>query len=156
VVPVAKTGGLVICFRCFQSGFRQSHSTATALTKILDGIHLAVEIHGFSVALLLGFSKAFDSILHGLLLRKLKTQFGLSSTACRLISSFLKNVTSETVSIDQGSPQGSILSPVLFASFINDVCSVIKHCRFHLYADDLQITTVGSGNLNNAVGTVNK
>jgi hypothetical protein len=41
-----------------------------------------------------------------------------------------------------GSPQGSVLSPILFACFINDVDDHIRNCRFHLYADDLQIYSV--------------
>jgi hypothetical protein len=48
-----------------------------------------VEWSGFFVAVLLDFSKAFDSVVHGLLLWKLKVKFGLSSTACRLFGSFL-------------------------------------------------------------------
>jgi retron-type reverse transcriptase len=148
----------------FQSGFRRSHSTATALTKILDDIHLAVEVDGFSVAVLLDFTKAFDSMSHALLLRKLKNNYGFSSTACRLIGSFLAGrsqrvvVNNETSSVSQvtsGSPQGSILSPILFACFINDIKDYIRHCRFHLYADDLQIYTVGLGNLQQAISRVN-
>jgi hypothetical protein len=69
----------------FQSGFRRFHSTATALTNIMDDIHLSVERSGFSVAFLLHFTKAFDFRVHGLLLRK----FGLSSTTCQLFGTFL-------------------------------------------------------------------
>jgi hypothetical protein len=53
----------------FQSGFRRFHSTATALTSIMDDIHLSVERSGFSVEVLLDFSKEFDYMAHGLLLR---------------------------------------------------------------------------------------
>jgi hypothetical protein len=60
-----------------------------ALTIIMDDIHLSVERSAFSVAVLLDFSKAFDSRVHGLLLRKMMVKFGLSSTACRLFGSFL-------------------------------------------------------------------
>jgi hypothetical protein len=52
----------------YQSGFRRFHSTATALTKIFDDIQLAVEGDGFSVAVLLDFSKAFDSMSYDRLL----------------------------------------------------------------------------------------
>jgi hypothetical protein len=51
-----------------------------------------------------------------------------------------------------GSPEGSVLSPILFACFINDVGDHVRNCRFHLYADDLQIYTVdGSGNVNRLI-----
>jgi Reverse transcriptase (RNA-dependent DNA polymerase) len=148
----------------FQSGFRRSHSTVTALAKILDDIHLAVENDGFCVAVLLDFSKAFDSMSHPLLLRKLKHNYGLSSVACRLIGSFLdgrrqrvvvNNETSSEQSVSSGSPQGSILSPILFACFINDIKDAVRHCRFHLYADDLQVYTVGLGDLQQSVAMVN-
>jgi hypothetical protein len=73
----------------YQSGFRNCRSTATALTKIKDDIHLGVERLRFSISVLLDFSKAFDSMSHDLLLHKLRFKFGLSSTACRLFGSFL-------------------------------------------------------------------
>jgi Reverse transcriptase (RNA-dependent DNA polymerase) len=102
----------------FQSGLHQSHSKAMALTRILDDIHRPLR---YMVVVLLDFSKAFDSMSHGLPLRKLKTQFGLSSTACRLIGSFLcgrsqrvthDNYTFETVSIDQGSLMSCLRVPL--------------------------------------------
>jgi hypothetical protein len=59
---------------------------------------------------------------------------------------------SDSVDISIGSPQGSVLSPILFACFINDVGDHVRHCRFHLYADDLQIYTVdGCGDVNRLV-----
>jgi hypothetical protein len=76
----------------YQSGFRRFHSTAIALTTIMDDIHLSVERSGFSVAVLLDLSKAFDSMVHGLSLRKLRGKLGLSSTACRLFVVFLVSV----------------------------------------------------------------
>jgi hypothetical protein len=52
--------------------------------------------------------------------------------------------------------QGSVLSPILFSCFINNVGDNIRNCRFHLYADDLQIYTVdGSGDMNRLAALVN-
>jgi hypothetical protein len=109
----------------------------------------------FSAAvILLDFSKAFDSMVHGLLLRKLRGKFGLSSTVCRLFSSFLgqraqKVVVdgefSDVASVEMGSPHCSVLLPILCACFINDVCEQIMNCKFHLYADDHQLYTVDLG-----------
>jgi hypothetical protein len=81
----------------FQSGFRRFHNTATALTNILDDIHLSVERSGLSVAFLLHFTKAFDFMVHGLLLRK----FGLTSTTCRLFGTFLGR-RAQKVMVDGG------------------------------------------------------
>jgi hypothetical protein len=112
----------------FQSGFRRFHSTATVFTSIMDDIHLSVERSGFLVAVLLDFSKAFDSMVHDVLLWKLRVKFGLSSTACKLFGSFLGQRAqkvmvdgefSDVASVEMGSPQGSVLSPILFACFFN-------------------------------------
>jgi hypothetical protein len=73
----------------YQSGFRKYRSTATALTKIMDDIHLGLERSEFSISVLLDFSTAFDSMSHDLLMHKLRFKIGLSSAACRLFGSFL-------------------------------------------------------------------
>jgi hypothetical protein len=75
-----------------------------------------------------------------LLLRKLRDLFGLSSVACRLIGSFLDSRSqrvrlngnySESVVLTSGSPQESVLSPLVFACFINDVISCGRNCSVH-------------------------
>jgi Reverse transcriptase (RNA-dependent DNA polymerase) len=129
-------------------------SVLPVLSKIMESFsrHLAVEKNSFSVAVLFDFSKAFDSMSHPLLFRKLKHNYGLhvSSVACRRIGSFLggcrqrvvvNKETSSEKSVFSGSPLGNILSPILFACFINDIKDAVRHCRFHLYA-------VGLSNLN--------
>jgi hypothetical protein len=63
---------------------------------------------------------------------------------------------SDSVDISIGSRQGSVLSPILFACFINDVGDYVRYCKFHLYADDLQIYTLdGGGDVNRLVALVN-
>jgi hypothetical protein len=51
----------------------------------------------------------------------------------------LENLTSSVGAVTCGVPQGSVLGPLLFISYIDDVSRVIRYCRFHIYADDLQI-----------------
>jgi hypothetical protein len=103
-----------------------------------------VEWSGFLVAVLLDFSKAFDSVVHGLLLWKLRVKFGLSSTACRLFGSFLGRRAQKVMvdgefsdGVEMGSPQGSVLPHILFPYFINHVYGQILNCKFHLYTVDL-------------------
>jgi hypothetical protein len=145
----------------YQSGFCKFRSTANALIKIMDHIQLEMERSGFSISVLLNFSNAFDFMSHNLLLHKVRFKFELSSTACWLFGSFrgprtqkvmINEDCSDSVDINIGSPQGSVLSPILFASFIND----LDDHSFHLYADDLQIYTVnGCEDVNRLVALVN-
>jgi hypothetical protein len=131
----------------------------------MDDIHLGVERLGFLISVLLDFSNVFDYMSHDLLLHKLRFKFGLSSSACRLFGSFLGPRTqkvmingecSDSIVISISSPQGSFLSQILFACFINDVGDHVRNCSVHLYADDLQIYTVdGCGDVNRLVALVN-
>jgi hypothetical protein len=133
--------------RC-QSGFRQNHSTATALLKITNDLLIASENKLLSVLVLLDFSKAFDSVDHDLLCYKLTNQYGFTSSATSLIRSYLSGrmqcvcvdgVNSEFLPINAGVVQGSVLGPILFSLFINDIVQRIRFSTCHMYADDVQL-----------------
>lgn len=131
-----------------QSGFRPAHSTTTAILKVTDDILKTIDKKGMAFLLLIDFSKAFDRVSHAKLINKLTTQFYFSQNASNLIRSYLSgraqvvhinNTVSRPISILSGVPQGSILGPLLFSMFINDLPSILKHCSILMFADDVQL-----------------
>lgn len=132
-----------------QSGFRTSHSTTTALLKISDDIKRA--LNRKMTAVILDFTKAFDSVVHKLLCDKLRSQFFFDTSAVSMISSYLsgrmqaaciEGVVSNFLPMSRGIPQGSVLGPVLFLLFVNDMPDSIKFMLPHLFADDVQLYKV--------------
>jgi hypothetical protein len=137
----------------YQSGFRRGHSTTTALLKITDDIAINMDKNLISILVLLDFSKAFDTVNFKLLCQKLRNLFRFSESAIQLIKSYLTDrsqcvfadgALSSFLPVTQGVPQGSILGPLLFSLFINDISSCIKFSNYHIYADDVQIYLSGS------------
>lgn len=132
----------------FQSGFRKGHSTTTALIKVLDDIRRSADMRLLNLMLLLDMSKAFDCVHHTLLLKKLE-QLYFSPSAVNWFQSYLyerqcrvfvnNNVKSDWSTLETGVPQGSVLGPLLFGLYLFDLPEVLKNCRYHQYADDLQL-----------------
>lgn len=147
----------------YQSGFRPGHSTTTALLKITDDIRYGMEGGQLTVLTLLDFSNAFNTINFDILLAILRS-LNVSPTVIDWFSSYLhgrrqrvrfEDSFSSWCNLLAGVPQGGVLSPLLFAIFINSLSTHITS-PYHLYADDLQIYSQASLNeLASAIETTN-
>jgi hypothetical protein len=138
-------------FLCkFQSGFRRSFSTTSALLNVIDTITGNLDGGMITPLVLLDFSKAFDSMSHSILINKLHEQYNFSNSSLKFIFSYLSHriqkvmvgdVESGFVNVMSGVPQGGILSTILFSLFINDIGPILYPAKYHLYADDAQLMT---------------
>jgi hypothetical protein len=135
----------------YQFGFRTNHSTGMALTILLDKIINALEKGHLKIGIFLDFSKAFDTVNHQILLDKLN-RYGVRGIANTWIRSYLDKRTqfctydgkkSKTKYITCGIPQGSILGPLLFLVYVNDLHSATKNSDIILFADDSNIFSGG-------------
>ena len=116
----------------FQSGFRASYSTDTCLINLQDGIRIDISQGKYAGMVLMDLQKAFDTVDHDILLEKLDSM-GFDNH--KWFESYLKgrkqmvvanDVSSETGTVTCGVPQGSILGPLLFLCYVNNMPISVK------------------------------
>lgn len=135
-----------------QHGFRSSLSTDTALLTLTNKLYQNIDNKCLSLVTLCDLSKAFDSVSHKKLLTKL-TELRIDSfwfhsyLHNRTQSVRLGNTHSNSQQISYGVPQGSVLGPILFLIYVNDLSKYISDCLIIQYADDTQF--VHTGNVDN-------
>lgn len=133
-------------FTSAQHGFRKTYSCETQLISFTHHLHQILDKSSQADCIFLDFSKAFDKVCHRLLLYKLH-QLNLDDNLLKWIECFLTNRSqfvfanghnSSSREVHSGVPQGSVLGPLLFLIYINDLSSVISS-TIHLFADDCVI-----------------
>ena len=130
-----------------QFGFRNKHSTTHALIEITEKIREALDKKQFACGIFIDLQKAFDTVNHDILLDKLN-YYGVKGTSNMWFKTFLKDRfqyttlkehSSEKLMSTHGVPQGSVLGPLLFLLFINDLHKAILHSSVHHFADDTNL-----------------
>ena len=130
-----------------QFGFRAKHTTLHALISLTESIKKTIDDGMFGVGVFIGLQKAFDTVNHSILLRKLE-HYGIRGVALDWFTSYLpgrkqyvsvNGHTSAKIEITCGVPQGSVLGLLLFLIHINDLPNVSKYLSFYLFADDTNI-----------------
>ena len=130
-----------------QFGFRKKHSTEDALLSIVEEIRKNLDNVIFTCGVFIDLEKAFDTVNHKILLSKLD-HYGISDNALKWLISYLTNrkqfvklngSQSKHGNICCGVPQGSILGPLLFTIYINDMHKGVTSSKMHHFADDTNL-----------------
>ena len=145
-----------------QFGFRKKHSTTHAILSLLKKVSSSIDKYCHTVGIFLDFSKAFDTINHEILIHKL-SHYGIRGKALEWFRNYLtdrkqfvsvNNHCSSTLHINCGVPQGSLLGPLLFIIYINDIQRSSNILSFILFADDSNLF-YSHENVNQLLRTVN-
>ena len=141
-------------FNKFQSGFRKNRSTIDQILRLADDAHKAVHTKQYTLAVMIDLEKAFDLVWHKGLIHKMK-KLGLKDNIVSFVSDFLSDRSikvrigsslSRSYKLENGTPQGSAISPFLFLIMINDIDVPENNTRvkLSLFADDSAAWKSGS------------
>ena len=144
-------------------GFRQNISTGHALINLTENIRQAFDEGYIGCGKFVDLQKAFDTVDHEILLENLN-HYGVRGVSNDWFRSYLSNrqqyvsvndYDSGITKIKCGVPQGSVLGPLLFLLYINDLNQAIKFCKVHHFADDTNLLYLGKSikKLNKFVNT---
>lgn len=131
----------------YQFGFRKNFSTTLALIEVIDNLIQNMESDNISVGIYLDLQKAFDTVNHKILLAKMNN-YGIRGNVYNWFSSYLTNRKQYTAighnqsklgNITCGVPQGSVLGPLLFILYVNDIHNAVPDVNIRLFADDTNL-----------------
>ena len=138
------------CFYPLQFGFRNKHSTNHALISIIDKVNEALDNKKVACGIFVDFQKAFDTVNHDILLKKL-SHYGIRGSVNDWFKSYLYErkqfvsilgYNSALATVHHGVPQGSVLGPLLFLIYINDLHKAIKYSTVYHFADDTNMLRI--------------
>ena len=149
----------------FQSAYREGQSVETALVRVHNDIMRAFDEKKSVILVLLELSAVFDTVDHDRLLAVLNSHIGITGAALSWFESYLKgltrhvaikNVQSSMTKSKCGVPQGSVLGPVLFTTYLLPLADILRKFggQFHCYADDTQLYIPFSQNDNSCLGSI--
>ena len=142
-----------------QFGFRQQYSRSRASINITENIRKALDYGNIGCGIFVDLQKAFDTVDHQILLAKLN-HYGICGVSNDWFKSYLSNhnqyvsingYESGLAAINSGVSQGSVLGPLLFLLYMNDLDQAIKICKVHHFADDTNLLC-----LSNSIKKLNK